>query len=357
METLNLEQLIHIENEAALGGIVDPLDLPPLDDPKDTKVDEPDPTDDPTDDVPDDIKKDPVQNEPKGEDLTGFFSLFKEEGVLSLPDDFEFDGTPEGFKKALEQTAQNIRAEATKSLTDAIPQEFRQILAYVMAGGRDLDAVVNAFDPVDFDDEDLADPDVQKQILYQYYKTTTTMPDEKIASMVSKLEKLGNLKEEVEDAVEYMAKFRQEQQEKLVAEQEALKAQREKERQEFDSGVISALESSELPKDRKARVRNFMYSPITRGPQGTDTDFNRAIRSALTNPAHRVQLADMLMDYDPEKGFTFERFVSKGKSAANTEFRKKLDEALSPKERVSRTSPVKSDVSQIDWSKLLKQID
>lgn len=352
MESLNLEQLIQIENEEFLGGVVDPLDLelPKEEEPKveETAVD--DPQEDP-------IAKDPTPEETSPEDLSGFYSLFKEEGILQVPEDFEFDGTAEGFKKALEQTSQSIRTQVTQSLTNAIPEEFRQILAYVMAGGRDLDAVVSAFDPVDYDAEDLVDPDIQKQILYQYYKTTTSMPDEKIASMVSKLEKLGNLKEEVEDAVEYLQNFKEEQKEELVRKQQESVKQQEEKAKEFNDAIVKAIDTVDaIPAERKGKVRNFIYSQVTKANQ-TDTDFNRTIRSILSTPEHYVQLADILMDYDSQKGFTFERFVSKGKSAANTEFRRKLDEALSPRDKVSKTSSVKSDVSQIDWTKLLKQID
>jgi len=44
------------------------------------------------------------------------FNLLKEYGVVDLPEDFEFDGTPEAFEKALEITKENIKEQTARSL-------------------------------------------------------------------------------------------------------------------------------------------------------------------------------------------------------------------------------------------------
>lgn len=354
METLNLEQLIQIEENEALGGIIDPLDLDPTPPDPDTA----DPPQDLEPDLQDPITKDPPAEEPPKLELDGMFNLFKEQGILKVPDDFAFDNTPEAFQKATETTLKALKEEAAESLKNAIPEEFRGILSYVLAGGRDLDAVVNAYSPISYDNADLDDEDTQREIIHDYYKSTTSMSDEKISSMVNNLAKIGNLKEEAVDAIDYLKEFREEQKKGLLAKQQEQEAEAARRNQEFISKIDDALVSSDfIASERKNKVKNFMFSQVTRSDNVPESDFNRAIRGVMSNPEHYVQLADILMDYDPTRGFTFDRFISKGKSAANTELRQKLDEALNPKNKLNKSNPAKSDVAQIDWTKLLKQID
>lgn len=64
-------------------------------------------TEDPSD-KDDDSTEDPVSKE--------YYEFLKEYGVLATPEDFEFDGTPEKLKEALDLTRESLKETTAQSL-------------------------------------------------------------------------------------------------------------------------------------------------------------------------------------------------------------------------------------------------
>jgi hypothetical protein len=67
-----------------------------------------------------------------------------------------------------------------------------------------------------------------------------------------------------------------------------------------------------------------------------------------------IQLADLLADYDPKKGFNFSRIDSKNRSKVTSEFQNTLSSRLSShKAKVKGTPPVQNANPGIELEKLL----
>jgi hypothetical protein len=55
------------------------------------------------------------------------------------------------------------------------------------------------------------------------------------------------------------------------------------------------------------------------------TEFNLILNQVQTNPEHIIQLTSLLLDYDPSKGFNFDKVLSKKENTkAVKSFRQKL---------------------------------
>ena len=99
-----------------------------------------------------------------------------------------------------------------------------------------------------------------------------------------------------------------------------------------------------------------MFNEITRG-ENTSTDYNRVLGQISSNPSHIIQLADFLMDYDKEQGFSKSnaRQQRKGKSKATSSFRKSLETNIDSKTKVGgKTNAVPTE--DVDWEALLTQL-
>jgi len=249
--------------------------------------------------------------------------------------------------------------EAFDALWGRLPEDYQAALRYGLAGGGDIKDFVDRYAPsLDYDNIDLDDTQTQKQVLREYYKKTTKYDDDKINKFIARLEVTDDLLPEAEDAVEYLKTSLKEEQERLLEEQEKAREEFERQQAEARNKVVSVIEEQEnLPTRRKKSLQAFIYNPIGRGDT-TDTDLNRTIQSIQSNPDHFVQLADILMDYDPKKGFDLSRFEKKGESKAASKFQKKLEESLSDVTSAVRkgktAAPKKKDVN---WEEILTQLD
>jgi len=71
---------------------------------------------------------------------------------------------------------------------------------------------------------------------------------------------------------------------------------------------MSSVEELEVDPKRKKSVRAYMFN-MSQKDDGINTDYNRTLNAIASNPLHKAQLADLLLDaYDPKKGFNLERF-------------------------------------------------
>lgn len=68
----------------------------------------------------------------------------------------------------------------------------------------------------------------------------------------------------------------------------------------------------------------------------------------IKNPKHLVQLADILMDYDEAKGFSFDKLVQRKGTDKLKKIKKNIEEVIDPKTSGSRTSSPKAK-DAFDW--------
>lgn len=307
------------------------------------------------DDEGDDLSTDDNDDEGGSADETAlaYFNYLKEAQVLAIPDDFQFDGTTDGINQALELTRQAQLQQVAESIWARLPDDFKPLLSYGLNGGSSLQAYMDAYSPLNYDELDIDDPITQNRVIKEYYKTMNPkFSDEKIDKMVARLSEIGDPKEEAEDAIDYLKGLKAERQQNLL---ESLEEQRQADiqRAQEESRKLSELIDGSKTYDnlRKGRLKNFILNPIQEDNQVT-TEFSKTLDNILENPDHLVQLADILADYHPSKGFNFDRLRKQLKTDSVKNFKDLLQSKLDTKTKVKggTQKEVKED---FDWDKFL----
>lgn len=328
-----------LDGEATLEAPDDITDDPIVDvDPND---DDPNPNDDITDD-------DPIEEiNLTTEEITNYYNQVRQLGVLNVPDDFEFDGSVEKMDEAVALTRQRLIDEARAELQDTLPEDFRALLDYAKAGGRDLNAYINAYAPKNTDNLDLSKLDDQRQVLYDYYKEATSFDDEKINRLIDRLEEKGDLEEEAKTTVSELVQIREQRKQNLVAQAEqqaqAIRAQEEQEK----ANIYNAIDTRVTDKTRAAQIKNFVYQPVTT-KEGQTTKLNQVIQAISSNPEHFTQLADLLYDYDPKKGINLTKVEKEVRAQGVKSFKELVQEKVKPVPSAGGKI-IKSQASPIDW--------
>lgn len=297
---MNIDDLIDLEEDV----LVDVADPEPTPDPEPAPDPEPEPDPEPSPDP-----------EPDEEALL-YYQYLLDNGVLEVPEDFQFDGTADGISKALEITRNSQLARAQQEIWDRLPEDFRPLLIYGLQGGTSLESYLNAYSPKDISSLDLEDTLSQKLVLKEYYKLTNpNFNEERIDRMISKLEATADLKDEAEDALDYIQQLQQERKDQFLQQQEEARRQQEAELQQYVTSIKDAIKASELNDVEKGAVEAMLFNPNRQ-----TSEFDEKINSAYKNPKHFVQLVDIFRDYHPETGFTFEKLKKRLKSDSNKSF-------------------------------------
>lgn len=128
MSEVSLENLIgYMDSSEDFYDLEDPIDdKTPIGDPIEPELD---PYEDPI--TPEPKKEEPTKPSPepvKGEEddnlvdkdtsstYTEYFNILKENGLLYVEDDFQFEDNAEGLEKAIEQTKKNLHTAIAQSL-------------------------------------------------------------------------------------------------------------------------------------------------------------------------------------------------------------------------------------------------
>lgn len=311
-----------------LEGIVEPE---PSDD---TKTDESTPAASPT---PEDDTQDEPQDDSSDDDniYTRYFDILKDQGAINLPEDFEFEATEEGFVKALEATREHNHKEALNTLWNSLPDEGKPLLEYFLAGGKDVNKFIQAHTPVDIDSADIEDEEQQIKILQQYYREVLNYSPEKTSKIISRLQVKDGLKEGAQDALEDLKEHREALKENLTKEAQREAAQRKAQEENERRLIKESLK--ELPTANPSKVESLLFNPVKYDGHVT-TEFNYYLNKIATNPKHLVQLADLLTDYSPDKGFNLERFEKRAQTKKTQILRALLDSKIDPRKQTSQGS-------------------
>lgn len=261
----------------------------------------------------------------------GYFDFLTQTGAISVPDDFKFDGSVESFQKAIDLSKKQTAAKISQDVWEALPPDFKPLLEYGLAGGKDLNEYLKAYAPIDYDNVDTSDEETQKRIIREHWKQTSNHSDEKISRLIARLEDKGDLEEEALDSLEELKSIQSAKKANLakLAEQQ-LQAEREA-AQEQAAQLYDVIEKAPyLEDERRKRVKAFVATPVRIDDRIT-TGFDQALQSVFSNPDHFIQLADVLADYNPKKGFDFERLKRKAKSENVATFRELVNTTLNNK--------------------------
>lgn len=303
--------------------IQDPI--PPTEEPPITE-----PTDPPTEEPP--IEEPPAEKEseddPSIQISTNYFEFLKDFNVLDLPEDFKFDGTPEALEKALTITKESALKKAEESLLSRLPDDFKPLLQYGLAEGKDLNAYLSTFSKeVDYESAPVESLEDQRKIVYESFKLTSKYDDEKILKMIKSLEVSGDLEDAAKEAKEDLVNFQKSRRDNFVAEQKRLQEEQAAKYEEYKTSMFESIDKTPHDSLRKNRLKQVLFSPIERG-NVKSTEFNFNLESIFDTPEHLVQLAELIADYNPKIGFNFDRLKNQLKSASATEFKKNVLEKL-----------------------------
>lgn len=196
--------------------------------------------------------------------------------------------------------------------------------------------------------------DGQKRIIFDYYKTHSKKTDEAINKIITRLEKDDELESTADEVLSDLRAFKEEERERLIAEQEQQVAANAQAEEQRIKEVRQAIKDSALDDPRKNKINAFFFNPTK--VNGVEiTQYAYTLKNILSNPKHLVQLADVLMEYSVKDGFDLSRFEARVKTKAANSFKQILQQKIDPKSNVKGSgSVVNTTKDNFDWSNFLR---
>ena len=284
----------------------------------------------------------------KTEESDPYFSYLKEAGVINVGDDFEYDGSDEKLQEAIELTRQKTRAEIEEDFQADLPEDFQALFQYAKAGGKDLNKFLSAYAPVDLENLDINIESNQERIIRETYKRTTNKTDESIERIISKLRDREELAEAAQESLEDLVEFQKERKANLLVEQQQAEVKERKAYEDDIRAFNDTLKTYKTEPKRREDIRKFFSPSYNDVPK-----FNKVLQSIRENKEHLIQLADILMDYDPKKGISTERIEKQVATKRNTSLKEAIETKIKdPKNKVGGGS-INQKSNNFDWEKFL----
>lgn len=326
----------------------------------------PDPIPDPT---PEPVSTPPVVEEPiiepvieeenlddKYKDLNVFaqhYEILKASGLVSDEDETQIEDA-DTLISAIEKAKSAIYEQTAQSMWESLPEDFRPLLEYALAGGADLKKFLStAASKINLDEIDISTAENQKAIIREFYKKTTKYSNDRIDKLVDKAAITDSLYEDAEESLQELKQIATQEltalAEQQAAEQEAVRKREEQMRKVF-AETVDKVEF--IPQDRKGKVKGYLLNvQVYEGEP--DTQFNRTLKMISANPEHLVQLADVLMSYDAKKGLTLDRITKIESTKATKSLKDKL-------QSITQVNPAGKGAHQkpsnaFSWDEFLKQ--
>jgi hypothetical protein len=269
-------------------------------------------------------------------EIPSLLKFLSSEKVLELPKDFKPEHSLDSLVEVMEYNMGKLQDKARESFISSLPEEVVSLVKYTLANkNASIDDYLEEFgdytsvtnNTLDLTRVNIEDEDQQKAVYKYYLKATTKYSDEKINKQIDLLDKNAELYFEAKEALNELITMEAQARKEFDKKQDELmkdRLQREKdERQQY----INTIKSNEnIPNDRKQKLQNFIINKMTVGNGMQVNGLVKALNDLGKNPDHVVQLADLLLDYDPKKGINLDRFISMGKSQKTKEIKKQLDD-------------------------------
>lgn len=304
------------------------------------------PQDDPTEPVLPDSTSAADSDEPI-EGLKDYFDILKTQGVIRTPDDFEFDGTTAKFEEAITHTKEDLYNEIAEELFEKLPDDFKPLLDYALKGGTSLQTFLSAHAPLEVSEKDLSTEEGQRKILFSYYKETSNYSDDKIKRIVARLDDPDELEEEAKATLEELAEIKEEKRTKLAEAAATEAANRQKQAEQKVNDIKKTIDTAEWLDDaRRNKVKSFFLNQLKVEGKVT-TGFAHTINQILSSPEHAAQLADIILEYDPKKGISLERFEKRINTKKTQSMKTLLQQTIDA--RTGGTGKVTKPKQDFDW--------
>lgn len=359
----NLEDIIVLSAEEKEGFDIDP-DLNPAnpdagddkDDNPEVKDEEQDDSDDSDLNLPAFTDEEEESSEEPDANLVGVFESLKESNTLVVPEDFEFDGTAEGLAKAVETTWESLRTSAQDALYNSLDEDSRLALKYALVNKKPLYAYYQENDTanVDYNAFDLEEEADQAEIMKLYLSKTTSMNETKINKQVELYKNSGQLMIEAKEAYTDLVAIQEEEKQKIEAELDKKQKENLRTALEVKQKRVEAINKlDEVEESRRKKLVAFVANDLY--PNGRNqaptTEINHYIQSIARNPEHLAQLANLLLDYDPEKGIVLDRIVAKLSTKKAEEIKDKLDKKSGLPKGAQTRKKVEDEFNWGEWAK------
>lgn len=363
MENFNLEDILVLSADEKEGFDIDPNNNPANPDNSSAKdelnKDDDDDSNEPDEDLNlpafEEESEEETPEEPN-ESLVNVFESLKESKALVVPEDFQFDGTAEGLSTAIESTFDSLRSSAQESLYNALDEDSRLALKYALVNKKPLYSYYQENDSANFDYDafDLEEEADQAEIMKVYLSKTTSLTEAKINKQVDLYKNSGQLMVEAKDAYTELVAIQEEEKQKIEAEldkkqKENLKTALEIKQKRVEA--INKLDDVEESRRKKlvAFVANDLY--LNGRNQAPTTEINHYIQSIARNPEHLAQLANLLVDYDPDKGIVLDRIVAKLSTKKAEDIKNKLDTKSGLPKGAQTRKKVEEEFNWGEWAK------
>jgi hypothetical protein len=296
------------------------------------------------------------EEEVEHSEYSEYYNFLKDQGLLILGEDFNFDGTLEGFQSAIETTKNNMANQGAMMIWNQLPDDYKLVLEHGLSGGNDINAVKEVISSqTNLDNLDIEDESTQERILESYLRRTTKYNDSRISRSIARLRNSGELEEEAESALNELKEIYKEEREALVQQEMQRKQENQQRLQESYSNFSQVVEDMGLPESKKKRLVNSVWTVGDYGEYKDVSYFNYVDYQIKSNPEHLAQLAELYLDYDPERGFSSEKARKRAKSEVTKTFRDSIDNLSKTKSRTKsgKTHKPKTQAKDVD---LLEQI-
>lgn len=234
------------------------------------------------------------------------YGMLREEGILSLPDEYEFDGEVASLRNAFEQQNSLYQQQIQEQFLNSVPEQLRDIYEAALGGVSDIDELLS-LKRKQTTEIDLSTLDNQRFVIQEDLKQKG-VSDAVIKNVLETLEKDGTIETEAKTIDERNRKSAQEQI-KQLREQERLERERQENLQkqqieEFARSVGQNLQTLGWSEDKQRAILKDLFETDQQGLNAIDVK----LHSIFQNPQALIAFTDFLQYYDPKKGFDLENY-------------------------------------------------
>lgn len=264
------------------------------------------------------------------------YNVLKEKGYLYLPEDYTFDGDVE---KMYELHMEQLEKEYMEDFINQIPQEAKDIMRYVLNGGKDIKSFVNAEQ-----DSNIKINTKEEQISFiTNVLKEKGLDDLVIKSTISGLDVDDKIEEAAKKYAESIKENSSKQKEIMLRQQEELKVKNAEAAKLFAKNINEEITKQPWDPAIKTEIQEAIYNKVP------EKSINTKLATIQQNPAHLVQLAMLLNKYDKEKGFNLQEIGN-----TDTKVIKEVKDSISKifnKNPSTSNYPIRPKEKDIDWSK------
>jgi hypothetical protein len=285
--------------------------------------------------------------------FTPFAKLLVEEGATPNLNLEEFDGTPQGLIKAIQQEIEyntNMYKESLDPRVKWLQDNIDEGVAF-----EDLLAIDKQRMSLNFITEDTlsTDENVQKQIVKEYLKETTKFSDSLIDKQIERLEITGELTDEAKGYFEELKQINAAKEQQAVEQAKVRQQEFRQQQEKILNDFKETLEKTEeiipgikLNRNIKDQIFKTLTTPVAQDPN-TGAPLNAIAKARLEDPINFEK--NLAYVWLATKGFKdFSTLNSAGKKTAMKEFESALNKGD------NKFSTSKQNFSEPDSIKELK---